>query len=189
MQSGSPKHEIEVKLRISGAADARQRLEAAGFALTRERLFESNIIYDRPGRDLRRAGELLRLRTCGGNAILTFKGPSIDARHKTREEIETAVSDAAAFVGILERLGFEPSFRYEKYRTEFARPGETGHAVLDETPIGGFLELEGPPEWIDAAARALGFTERDYITATYADLYFEYCRRETAAPPDMVFSP
>ncbi len=181
--------EVEIKLRVPNAADARQRLEAAGFALTRERLFESNVIYDRPGAELRRAGELLRLRTCGGNAILTFKGPAADAKHKTREEIETSVSDAAALAGILERLGFEPSFRYEKYRTEFARSGENGHSMVDETPIGDFVELEGPPEWIDAAARALGFTERDYITATYADLYFEHRGGEHAAPAAMVFAP
>jgi len=27
-----------------------------------------------------------------------------------------------------------------------------GHCVVDETPIGNFAELEGPPEWIDRTA-------------------------------------
>ena len=31
---------------------------------------------------------------------------------------------------------------------------EPGVIELDETPAGDFLELEGPPEWIDATAAA-----------------------------------
>jgi adenylate cyclase class 2 len=53
-------------------------------------------------------------------------------------------------------LRYEPSFRYEKYRTEFAREGEAGVAVLGETPIGNFIELEGPGRWIDTTAREPG---------------------------------
>ncbi len=184
---GPPNSEVEIKLRLAGAAEGRRLLEAAGFAVAREREFESNTIYDRPQRDLRRADKLLRLRITGPRAILTFKGPSVAARHKTREEIEAGVSEPEALAAILSRLGFEPSFIYEKYRTEYTRPGAAGVAVLDETPGGDFFELEGPPDWIDTAARALGFTERDYITATYADLYSEYRRHHPQAPPDMVF--
>ncbi len=47
----------------------------------------------------------------------------------------------------------------------------SGVAMLDETPAGVFLELEGPPRWIDRTARRLGFGEADYITASYAELH------------------
>ncbi|MGE5487872.1 MAG: class IV adenylate cyclase [bacterium] len=182
-----PSSEVEIKLRVRDASDARARLGAAGFRITRERTLESDTVYDNAERSLRRAGLLLRLRSAGGQALLTFKGPSIDGRHKTREEIETRVADGEAFAAILERLGYEASFRYEKYRTEYSREGEAGHVLLDETPIGVFLELEGPPEWIDQTARALGFAESDYITATYASLFFDWAREHPEAGGHMLF--
>ncbi len=182
-----PVHEVEVKLRAADAGEARRKLQAAGFRVARDRVFESNTVYDRPNRELRHAGLLLRLRSAGGESILTYKGRAEDGRHKTREEIETAVADGDACAAILERLGYEPSFRYEKYRTEYSRGDEPGHVLLDETPIGDFLEIEGEPVWIDAIARALGFAETDYITATYARLFLDYSRNHPEAGRDMVF--
>jgi adenylate cyclase, class 2 len=89
---------------------------------------------------------------------------------------------------ILNRLGYQNVFKYEKYRTEFRRVGEEGSAVLDETPIGNYLELEGPGEWIDAVAAQLGFTSSDYILDSYGRLYQKWCDRKGVQPKDMVFS-
>jgi len=88
---------------------------------------------------------------------------------------------------ILERLRYRPVFRYEKYRTEFREPRRAGTIVLDETPIGVYLELEGTPAWIDRTARRLGFAHEDYITASYGRLYVEWCRQHRCKPADMVF--
>ncbi len=80
---------------------------------------------------------------------------------------------------IFTQLGFQPAFTYEKWRTEFA--DSTGHCVLDETPIGVFAELEGPPEWIDATARKLGVDPGQFITLSYGRL-FEQWREQTGSP-------
>jgi adenylate cyclase class 2 len=117
---------------------------------------------------------------------LTYKGRPAVGRHKSREELELEVSAAPPMAAILDRLGFRPVFRYEKYRTEYRRPGSAGVATVDETPVGVFLELEGPPRWIDRTARALGFSERDYITASYGRLYLEWCERNGVAPGNML---
>ncbi len=132
---------------------------------------------------LRRQGLLLRLRTCGTRCVVTFKGPSERAKHKIRREIEFELRNPEPFRQILEGLGYRPAFRYEKYRTEFTRPRSSGVAMLDETPVGTFLELEGPPDWIDRTARRLNFTESDYITATYAELH----RSARTGSRDMLF--
>ena len=92
---------------------------------------------------LRNADQLLRLRRSGARSTVTYKGPAKRERYKSREEIEFDVSDASAFELVLDRLGYTPGFRYEKYRTKFAAP-EPGIITIDETPIGVFLELEGP---------------------------------------------
>jgi adenylate cyclase class 2 len=105
-----------------------------------------------------------------------------------REELETVVSDRGAMLQILARLGYVPAWRYEKYRTEFRGSG-AGLALLDETPFGVFLELEGPAEWIDETAAALGFQPSDYLLESYGALYAEHCRLTGATPGEMVFPP
>jgi adenylate cyclase class 2 len=178
--------EVEIKLRVEGAGPGRRRLEEAGFRENEPRVLEANAVYDSGDQRLRKAGALLRLRRAGERSQLTFKGRSEPGKHKTREEIEVELGDAAALAGILERLGFQVGFRYEKYRTEFEE-GE-GRAMLDETPAGVFIELEGPPEWIDRAASRLGYGEADYITASYAQLHAR-SRAGRAGQRDMLFEP
>jgi adenylate cyclase class 2 len=97
------------------------------------------------------------------------------------------VPDARATTAIVERLGFEPLFRYEKYRTEYRQPAGGGMATLDETPIGVYLELEGAARWIDRTARQLGFAESQYITASYYGIYLALCQRRGVQPGNMVF--
>ena len=180
-------HETEIKLAPPDVAAAKRMLYRAGFRVHKRRRFEDNLILDTPELSLRKAGALLRVREAGGKAIVTFKGRPVAGKHKSREELEVEVSGAAAMRAIAERLGFTPSFRYQKYRTEYKQPGRSGIATLDETPIGVYMELEGSPEWIDRTARRLGFAESDYITASYGSLYFEWRANHKRASEDMVW--
>lgn len=186
--TGKSDLEVEVKLRLASPEDGLRRLALAGFVQSHPRTFESNTVYDTQAGELRSSDRLLRVRIFGERVTLTYKGPTIAGRHKTREEIETELPDSRSVPMVLERLGYVPAFRYEKYRTAFTRQGEPGEVVLDETPIGSFLEVEGPAEWIDRAAVRLGFSPEDYITATYGALYVEYVRSHPAAPAHMVFA-
>jgi adenylate cyclase class 2 len=87
-------------------------------------------------------------------------------------ETETKLEDGEALAQIFEAIGLIPSFRYEKYRAEWS-DGE-GHVVLDETPIGDIVELEGDPEWIDRVAKQLGIKESEYITQSYAQMFYAW---------------
>jgi adenylate cyclase, class 2 len=179
--------EIEIKLAVTDLQAARRRLRAAGFHVSKRRIFEDNTVYDTPGRDLRHAVRLLRVRHVGGSAKMTYKGHPLPSRHKTREELEVEVSSPQTTAAILDRLGFHPVFRYQKYRTELKQATGGGTATLDETPIGIYLELEGSPSWIDRSAQRLGYSEDDYITASYGSLYLDWCKRRRRKPADMVF--
>ncbi len=183
--------ETEIKLRImGGAAEALLRIERQGYRVRIPRTLQVDQVFDRPAGDLRQARQLLRVRSENGRATLTFKGPPFPGRYKSREELEATTTDAAALVSILDRLGYVPSFRYEKYRTSFALPvepdPEPGILALDETPIGVYLELEGPEYWIDRTALRLGFSPDDYVTSSYATLYQEYVAAHGGIP-NMVF--
>ena len=180
--------ETEIKLRVASAREARELLKTAGFSACRRRLLEDNVILDTPDLRVRKRGTVLRVRAAGGSSILTYKGPSaIGGRHKSREELEIAISDPRTALMILENLGFHRVFRYQKYRTEYCQTGARGVVTLDETPIGCYLEVEGPPRWIDHTARKLGFSEEDYITASYGALYVRSCAAQGIQPADMVF--
>jgi len=183
--------ETEVKIRFErGAGEARQLIESRGYAVLQPRVLESDRIFDRGAAGLRDADQLLRLRRSGSHATVTYKGPANRERYKSREEIEFEVSDPDAFELVLDRLGYTPRFRYEKFRTKFAAPEqEPGIVTIDETPIGVFLELEGEAGWIDRTAARLGFQPSEYCTLSYAALYREYLRSHTGAPSDMVFDP
>jgi adenylate cyclase class 2 len=182
MLRAAARQETEIKLAISSAAAARRLLRRAGFRVCRRRVYEDNLVFDTPGGQLRASGKLLRLRRSAGAALLTFKGPASQGKHKSRLELEVSFQDFDVGRQILLGLGYGVVFEYEKYRTEYGRPGSGGTACLDETPIGVFIELEGPPDWIDATAESLGFHEHNYITDSYLGLFR---RRAGEASPRM----
>ena len=179
--------EIEIKLRIDNPGAALTNLRKAGFQVSQPREFESNTIYDTEEHELLHSGMLLRLRESGGRSTLTWKGPSVPGPHKSRPERETTVGSSETLGFILGQLGYAPVFRYEKFRTELKGSHSEGTATLDETPIGNFMELEGPPEWIDSTAHALGFSKPEYITESYGTLYRRWCEDQGLQPSNMVF--
>lgn len=179
--------EIEIKLKVEGDVDEiRSRLKSAGFEISKPRIFESNTIFDTPDQKLRTNSGLIRLRRAGPDCTLTYKGSPGEGKHKSREELETKVADEEQMTLILSRLGFEPIFRYEKFRTEYQASKE-GTITVDETPIGVYLELEGEPDWIDRIAAQLHFSEQQYITKSYGSLYLDFAREQGITPTDMVF--
>ena len=180
--------ETEIKIPFErGPEEARKLIERHGYEVIEPRTLESDEVFDHGVSSLKNTGQLLRLRRAGSVATVTYKGPPTPGRHKSREEIEFDVSDPKAFELVLERLGFSPSFRYEKFRTKFAAPSEPGIITIDETPIGVYLELEGEANWIDNTAARLGFVHAQYCTASYAALYREYLRSHEGSGRDMVF--
>jgi adenylate cyclase class 2 len=133
---------------------------------------------------------MLRLRSVRGRHWITFKGPAGHHRHyKIRQEAETEVADGQATRTILAGLGFQPVFRYQKYRTIYTAPGSWsgGEVMVDETPIGDFVELEGKPAWIRRMARELGARPQQFITKDYAVLYADWCRRHRRRAAHMIF--
>lgn len=210
--------ETEIKLRIPNPKPFLRALAKLGAKPASPRVHEHNLLFDTPDGGLAKHGQLLRIRTetpapagrkparkCTPRVILTFKSPPeqlaigeiappSDRRHKVREEIEVVLTDAASLQKIFEGLGLKGWFRYEKFRTPYKLPARFRWAKdlvidFDETPIGAFVELEGPPHAIDQAARELGHSPRDYVLKNYLVLYIEDCKRQNLQPNHMLFSP
>ena len=178
-------NEVEIKFLLHDTKKVGDRLRTLRFQEDTPRTHELDTLFDRGG-ELRSRGELLRIRKYGDKWTVTHKAKSQNARHKTRVETETSVGNGFVLEQIFKSLGYEPSFRYEKFRSEWS-DGQ-GHVVLDETPIGSFGEIEGPPEWIDRIAGELGIRESDYITKSYAELFFDWARTNHSSARNMTFA-
>jgi adenylate cyclase class 2 len=217
-QQMSRETEIKLKIdNVRAFHRALKRIGARPAGPGSARIHEENVIFDTPQGGLAKHGQLLRIRTEipeGGRrskstetkkrVVLTFKQPPAhptgeeteSAHHgfyKVRDEIELEVTDAGNLTKIFEGLGMRGWFRYEKYRTTFRMPPSKVWALgllieLDETPIGTFVELEGPAPAIDRVAEELGYSKQDYVLKNYLRLYMEDCRRRGEQPRDMVFS-
>jgi adenylate cyclase, class 2 len=207
--------EIEIKLRLDDIGRFRTALRRMGARFVQGRtgrIHEWNTVFDTARHDLQKREQLLRIRieTPDGpglrsskntrTGLLTYKQPSGTGKstrsgrqtHKIREELELPIGNPGALALIFEGLGFRASVHYEKYRTTYQLPPAKRWAAgllieLDETPIGTFVELEGPPKAIDRAASELGFSKKDYILKNYLRLYVEDCERRGIKPSDMVF--
>jgi adenylate cyclase, class 2 len=185
--------ETEIKLPVENPRSVRPQLARLSLKRIKPREFESNLLFDFPDRRLYKSRCLLRLRFTNGNSLLTFKGPPrLSKYYKVRDENETRIETGEEIKAILEAMGLKVFFRYEKFRTTYAPPprskfGSSATLVFDETPIGNFLELEGPELWILTTARKLGYAPKDFITSSYATLYRQLTRMRGREPGDMVF--
>jgi len=178
--------EVEIKFRVARLPPLHAKLRAAGFRLKTPRTHEMNTLYDLTGGVLRARKELLRLRKYGDIWTLTHKSGAKRARHSSRVEVETEVADGRQMDTILRALGYEPTFRYEKFRAEWA--DSKGKVVVDETPIGTFGEIEGPARWIDGTARKLNVAQKDYITKNYATLFLDWKHHSGSTADEMTFT-
>jgi adenylate cyclase class 2 len=166
---------------MDGPEQAREAVSRLGASPKTARHFEDNVLYDDAERSLFSSGCALRLRQTPHGSRLTFKGPRqlVDGI-KSRREIEVGLDDFEKGQALLESLGYRRTFRYQKYRE--AWQWRDAEIVVDETPVGVFLEIEGPAETIHAAAGALGRSRADYLGDSYAALFLA-----TGRTGDMVF--
>jgi adenylate cyclase, class 2 len=195
--------EEEVKIRVPSLEGLMEGLKAIGALSIRGREFEDNLLLDFMDKRLKQEGKLIRLRRFGEQQLLTFKGPASHLGNiKSRAEIELEVGSFETMQLVLAELGLRPAFRYQKYRTIYAYrdPSSGGnidqtaeseqqslHIMVDETPVGIFVELEGSVTLIRKAAERLGFCQEDFMTSTYYELQEDYCRHCGRPFGDMVF--
>jgi adenylate cyclase, class 2 len=178
-------NEVEIKFVVHDLQGLRERLGEIGFAEETLRTHEMNTLYDHLGR-MRRRGEVLRIRKYGDKWTVTHKAKGSNGRHKVRIETETTASNGTSLEQIFHAMGFEPAFRYEKFRSEWS--DGHGHVLIDETPIGNIGEIEGEPEWIDRVAAKLGVKQEDYVTKSYAELFQEWKKKNRSKANHMIFS-
>jgi len=179
MDSETNNLEIEVKFHVTDASQMQQRIIDLG-AVVRPKVFETNVRYEDPGNNLKRAGKLLRLRkdkTCR----LTFKSrPNHqDPECKVYQELEVGVNDFDTMAAILDALGYKKVQIYEKWRQTFSWRDVL--LCLDIMPYGIFLEIEGPKKGIKTTAHMLGLPWSKRILENYLAI-FDVLRKDCGLP-------
>ena len=186
-RSQSKNQEIEAKFPIGDKAQLRERILALGAELRIDEVYELNYILDRDAAPLQDSYQRLRLRLQGSVATLTYKRSLKKIEGVAfREEVETEVSDFENTRLILARLGYTTRFIYEKYRSVF----QAGDCVLmlDETPIGTYLEIEGDSnDQIFAMAERLGLDSGAAIDSGYYQLFLNWKAAVGVDDRDMIF--
>lgn len=182
--------ETERKYLHPDLAELRKRL-SMGQAAFISRTWEENLVLDTPEKSLRREKILLRLRQAD-TTTLTLKTPPNTAMPdnsgvKAMEELETTLADKTSLLAILERLGFEVAFKYEKLRETWQWQNCT--ICLDILPFMEAVELEGEPAAIDQTALQFGLHGLETSILNYHQLHQQY-RQSRDLPPaeDFVFS-
>lgn len=181
--------ETELKIPVENHVVVRNALRARGASLVTPMAREENLLLDSEDGRLGDAGCVLRLRRYGDARRLTYKGPvSYEGPVKIRPEWEVGIEGLAGLRAIFEELGFSIVARYEKDRETWRL--DDAEIVLDHTPMGDFVEVEGPARTIEASALSLGLDPTTAVRGSYPSLWQEYRRQRANGelPSDMVFS-
>ncbi len=132
--------EVEIKAYCDDPGSLRARIESLGGVLEGS-LIEEDAYFNHPSRDFAETDEALRIRRTPEAAAVTYKGPKIGTRSKTRYENEVTIGDADAFAEVLVRLGFRPVRTVRKRRELYVLEG--ANICLDGVEgLGDFVEIE-----------------------------------------------
>ncbi|HIH75133.1 MAG TPA: class IV adenylate cyclase [Methanosarcina sp.] len=171
--------EVEVKVRADHSKIRPLLIEMGASKIGIEE--QSDVYFAAPYRDFAKTDEALRIRSLGGQAILTYKGPKLDKVSKTRVELETPV-DGIITAKIFHALGFQKAGEVLKKREIFR--AEEIIVCLDRVEgLGEFLEVEldVPDEINLESSRArlfkflsqFGLGENDSIRTSYLEMVLE----------------
>lgn len=184
--------EVEAKYRLTESiAIWKTRLAGIG-AQDHVEISQSDEYFAHPVRDFATTGEAFRLRTCGDQNMLTYKGPLLDEQTKTRSEIEVGVAPGAAAAEdmrrILAALGFASVLAVTKSRCTMTLTweGRPIEVCLDRIEgLGEFLELEATGDdasWSQTRDSLLRLAEHLELSGSERRSYLELLLEQRDAP-------
>ena len=136
--------EVEVKAKINSFKEMENKLAQIGAVKTKKE-FQEDIYFNSPVVDFAKTDEALRIRTTkqndNTNIFITYKGPKIDAKSKTRREIEMGIADSVQCSDIFEAIGFRKVRTVRKNRQYFTY--ENFEISLDDIEgLNPYMEIE-----------------------------------------------
>lgn len=141
-------YEVEQKYRLTDRDAFLAKVTALG-AIAGKTVTQVDTYYAHPVRDFAKTDEALRIRRIGDENFITYKGPKIGTKAKTRREIELPLAPgdgpAAGYAELLDALSFRHVAEVTKVRQTFhlERDNQTIELAVDQVEnVGNFVELE-----------------------------------------------
>lgn len=136
--------EIEIKAKIENKIELMEKIKKLGGKYSHTEK-QHDIYFNAPDKDYAETDEALRIREIPKEdtfeRILTYKGPKIDSKSKTRKEIEVTIDNTDHMAEILINLGFKPSAIVDKTRRIFLYEDYT--ITIDNLKeLGDYTEIE-----------------------------------------------
>lgn len=132
--------EVEVKARINSFKEIENRLKAIGAVKTKDE-FQEDIYFASPIVDFGQTDEALRVRTTNNDIFITYKGPKLNDKAKTRKEVEMSIESAAKAKDIFEEIGFRQARTVRKNRQYYSY--ENFEISLDDVEgLPPYMEIE-----------------------------------------------
>lgn len=147
--SDADRFEVELKFPLGDLrAVVVEQLRTLG-AQCGETVPQADRYFNHPQRDFASTDEALRIRSIGDLNVVTYKGPKIDSRTKTRREIELPLGPTAQtaeqLAEVLTVLSFRPVATVRKQRQQWHLTSGEWHfeiALDDVEQVGSYLEIE-----------------------------------------------
>ena len=132
--------EVEVKAKIDSFEEIEKRLENIGAQKSKTE-FQEDIYFASPIVDYAKTDEALRIRTTDNDIFITYKGPKLNDKAKTRKEVEMSIESAAKAKDIFEEIGFKPARTVRKHRQYYTY--ENFEISLDDVEgLPPYMEIE-----------------------------------------------
>lgn len=132
--------EVEVKAEINNFKEMEEKLEKLGAEKSKKE-FQEDIYFASPIVDFAKSDEALRIRSTNNDTFITYKGPKLNDKAKTRKEVEMAIESARKARDILEEIGFKEVRRVRKNRQYYTF--ENFEISLDDVEgLRPYMEIE-----------------------------------------------
>ena len=117
-----------------------KRLKDLGAVKTKDE-FQEDIYFASPIVDFAETDEALRIRTTNNDTFITYKGPKLNEKAKTRKEVEMTIESAAKASDIFTEIGFTPARTVRKNR-QYYRYENFEISLDDVEGLPPYMEIE-----------------------------------------------
>ena len=132
--------EVEVKAKIDDFKEMEEKLENIG-AVKSKTEFQEDIYFASPIVDFAQTDEALRIRTTNNNTFITYKGPKLNDKAKTRKEVEMTIENSEKATDIFTEIGFREVRTVRKNRQYYTY--ENFEISLDDVEgLSPYMEIE-----------------------------------------------
>lgn len=145
--------EVEIKAPVEDLKEVREVIKGLGGKLKSVEK-QLDMYFQHPCRDFKLTDEALRLRRSNSKSYMTYKGPKISPKTKSRVEIEVEISDFEKALEILMNLGFKCIGKVNKVR-EIWKLKEVQISLDKVESLGDFIEIEVESEKLKEAEEAV----------------------------------